>query len=145
MYKAQDNVWRNTRYNGNYNFSLTAGKEFTLSEKRKKRIIGINIKTLYAGGLRNTPVNVAESIARGEAVYYQDQAYTQKNKDYYRIDVRFSLKRNYKKLTSTVALDIQNVTNRQNVGGTYFDVAKGSVKTWYQTPLIPILSYRLEF
>lgn len=145
MYKAQDNVWRNTRYNGNYNFSLTAGKEFTLSEKRKKRIIGINIKTLYAGGLRNTPVNVAESIARGEAVYYQDQAYTQKNKDYYRIDVRFSLKRNYKKLTSTVALDIQNVTNRQNVGGTYFDVAKGTVKTWYQTPLIPILSYRLEF
>jgi hypothetical protein len=104
-----------------------------------------NVKALYAGGMRNTPINVAESVNRGEPVYYEDQAYTQKNKDYYRIDVRFSLKRNYKKLTSTVALDIQNVTNRQNIGGTYFDIGKGVVKTWYQTPLIPILSYRLEF
>jgi hypothetical protein len=144
-YKTQDNVWRNTRYNGNYNVAFTSGKEWTLSEKRKGRVIGINIKALYAGGMRNTPINVAESVNRGEPVYYEDQAYTQKNKDYYRIDVRFSLKRNYKKLTSTVALDIQNVTNRQNIGGTYFDIGKGVVKTWYQTPLIPILSYRLEF
>jgi hypothetical protein len=144
-YKTQDNVWRNTRYNGNYNMAFTSGKEWTLSEKRKGRVIGINIKALYAGGMRNTPINVAESVNRGEPVYYEDQAYTQKNKDYYRIDVRFSLKRNYKKLTSTVALDIQNVTNRQNIGGTYFDIGKGVVKTWYQTPLIPILSYRLEF
>ncbi len=144
-YKTQDNVWRNTRYNGNYNVAFTSGKEWTLSEKRKGRVIGINIKALYAGVMRNTPINVAESVNRGEPVYYEDQAYTQKNKDYYRIDVRFSLKRNYKKLTSTVALDIQNVTNRQNIGGTYFDIGKGVVKTWYQTPLIPILSYRLEF
>ncbi len=144
-YKTQDNVWRNTRYNGNYNVAFTSGKEWTLSEKRKGRVIGINIKALYAGGMRNTPINVAESVNRGEPVYYEDQAYTQKNKDYYRIDVRFSLKRNYKKLTSTVALDIQNVTNRQNIGGTYFDIGKGVVKTWYQTPLIPVLSYRLEF
>ncbi len=144
-YKTQDNVWRNTRYNGNYNMAFTSGKEWTLSEKRKGRVIGINIKALYAGGMCNTPINVAESVNRGEPVYYEDQAYTQKNKDYYRIDVRFSLKRNYKKLTSTVALDIQNVTNRQNIGGTYFDIGKGVVKTWYQTPLIPILSYRLEF
>lgn len=144
-YKTQDNVWRNTRYNGNYNMAFTSGKEWTLSEKRKGRVIGINIKALYAGGLRNTPINVTESISRGEPVYYEGQAYTQKNKDYYRIDVRISLKRNYKKLTSTVALDIQNTTNRQNIGGTYFDVGKGIVKTWYQSPLIPILSYRLEF
>ena len=144
-YKTQDNVWRNTRYNGNYNMAFTSGKEWTLSEKRKGRVIGINIKALYAGGLRNTPINVTESISRGEPVYYEGQAYTQKNKDYYRIDVRISLKRNYKKLTSTVALDIQNTTNRQNIGGTYFDVGKGIVKTWYQSPLLPILSYRLEF
>lgn len=144
-YKAQDNVWRNTRYNGNYNMAFTAGKEWTLSEKRKGRIIGINIKALYAGGMRNTPINVAESVSRGEVVYYEDKAYTEQNKNYYRIDVRFSLKRNWKKATGTLALDIQNVTNRENVGGTYFDVSKGEVKTWYQTPLIPVLSYRLEF
>lgn len=144
-YKAQDNVWRNTRYNGNYNMALTAGKEWTLSAKRKSRVIGVNIKALYAGGLRNTPINVTESVSRGEVVYYEDKAFSDKNKDYYRIDVRFSIKRNWKKATGTLALDIQNVTNRQNIGGTYFDAAKGEVKTWYQTPLIPVLSYRIEF
>ncbi len=141
-YKAANGKWYNTRFNGNYNASFTAGKEFTLSEKNT---IGINIKALYAGGLRNTPINVTESVARGEVVYYENQAFTQKNKDYYRIDVRVSYKHNYKKATGTLALDIQNVTNRQNVGGTYFDVKAGQSKTWYQTPLIPILSYRIEF
>lgn len=144
-YKANSNKWFNTRYNGNYNASFTAGKEFTLSEKRKGRVIGINIKALYAGGLRNTPINVAESVNRGEVVYYEEQAFTEKNKDYMRIDVRVSLKRNWKKATGTLALDIQNVTSRQNVGGTYFDIASGTKKTWYQQPLLPILSYRLEF
>jgi hypothetical protein len=65
--------------------------------------------------------------------------------DYFRLDIRFSLKRNYEKLTTTLALDIQNTTNRQNVGGQYFDDKTGDVKYWYQTSLIPIISYRLEF
>lgn len=144
-YKALDGKWHSTRFNGNYNFSFTAGKEFVLSEKRKGRVIGINVKALYAGGLRNTPINVTESVSRGEVVYYEDRAYTEKNKDYYRIDVRVSLKRNWKKATGTLALDIQNVTNRQNIGGTYFDLKTATVKNWVQSPLIPVLSYRLEF
>lgn len=141
-YQSANGTWHNTRYNGNYNGCLTAGKEFTFNEKR---VLGINIKAIYAGGLRNTPINITESVARGEAVYYQDKAFTEKNPDYFRLDVRISYKRNWKKATGTIALDIQNTTNRQNIGGTYFDANKGTVNKWYQTPLIPVLSYRLEF
>jgi len=141
-YQAANGNWYNTRYNGNYNGAFTAGKEFVFNEKRT---LGINIKALYAGGLRNMPINIGESVARGETVYYEEKAFTEKNKDYFRIDVRVSYKRNYKKATGTVALDIQNVTSRENIGGSYFDVNAGAVKNWYQTPLIPVLSYRLEF
>ena len=49
-YKGSDDQWYNTRYNGNFTTSLTAGKEFTIS-KRKNRVMGIHIKTIYAGGL----------------------------------------------------------------------------------------------
>lgn len=141
-YQSANGKWYNTRYNGNYNACLTAGKEFTFNEKH---ILGVNIKAIYAGGLRNTPINVAESVARGETVLYEDKAFTEKNPDYFRLDVRISYKRNWKKATGIVAIDIQNATNRQNIGGTFFDVNKGTVNKWYQTPLIPVLSYRLEF
>jgi hypothetical protein len=44
-----------------------------------------------------------------------------------------------------LSLDIQNATNRQNIYGKYFDPLTGKTKTAYQTSLIPILSYKLEF
>lgn len=144
-FKAADGIWYNTRFNGNMALSFTSGKEWALSKKENARILGLNIKTIYAGGLRETPIKEKESIASGTAVYDLGRTYEEKLPDYFRTDLRISLKRNYKKATGTVALDIQNVSNRGNVGGRYYDKASGQVKTWKQAPLIPVISYRLEF
>ncbi len=144
-YKAANDVWYNTRFNTNYAVTFTAGKEWTLSEKRKSRIIGFNIKSIYVGGYRYTPIDLPASVAAGDAKFETAKTFESKNPDYYRLDIRVSVKRNFKKVTSTLALDIQNTTNRKNVGGQYFDMKTGSVKYWYQTPLLPLLSYRLEF
>jgi len=144
-YKAANDVWYNTRFNTNYAVTFTAGKEWTLSEKRKSRIIGFNIKSIYVGGYRYTPIDLPASVAAGQAKFETKKTFENKNPDYYRLDIRVSVKRNFKKVTSTLALDIQNTTNRKNVGGQYFDMKTGSVKYWYQTPLLPLLSYRLEF
>lgn len=144
-YQAADGKWYNTRFNTNYASSFTLGKEWTLSEKRKNRIIGVNIKSMFVGGLRYTPVDLQASIASGETVTDNTRTYEEKVPDYFRLDIRVSMKRNFKNLTSTLALDIQNTTNRKNVGGQYFDVKAASVKYWHQAPLIPVLSYRLEF
>jgi hypothetical protein len=48
-------------------------------------------------------------------------------------------------MTSTLSLDIQNVSNRQNLYGTYFDPIKGGVTNRYQTGIIPVLNYKIEF
>jgi hypothetical protein len=144
-YKAANDVWYNTRFNTNYAVTFTAGKEWTLSEKRKNRVIGFNIKSIYVGGYRYTPIDLPASIAAGDAKFQTEKTFENKNPDYYRLDIRISVKRNYKHVTSTLALDIQNTTNRKNVGGQYFDLKTGSVKYWYQTPLLPLLSYRIEF
>lgn len=144
-FKAADGNWYNTRFNGNMALSFTSGKEWALSKKENAKILGVNMKTIYAGGLRETPIKEKESIAAGNAVYDFSRAYEEKLPDYFRTDLRISLKRNYRKATGTVALDIQNVSNRGNVGGRYYDKASGKVKTWKQAPLIPIISYRLEF
>ncbi|MDP1799891.1 MAG: TonB-dependent receptor, partial [Bacteroidota bacterium] len=144
-YKAANNVWYNTRFNTNYAVTFTAGKEWILSEKRKNRVIGFNIKSIYVGGYRYTPIDLPASLAAGQTKFNTEKTFENKNPDYYRLDIRISVKRNYKHVTSTLALDIQNTTNRKNVGGQYFDLKTGSVKYWYQTPLLPLLSYRLEF
>ncbi len=144
-YQAANGQWYNTRFNTNYALSITAGKEWTLSEKRKNRVIGVNLKSVYTGGMRYTPINLNASVAQGETVWDDSKTFENKNPDYYRLDIRVSLKRNYKKVTGTVALDIQNTINRKNIGGQYFDTNTGEIKYWYQSPMIPILSYRLEF
>ncbi|HLP13297.1 MAG TPA: TonB-dependent receptor [Flavobacteriales bacterium] len=144
-YKGNDGEIYNTRFNTNYSFSLTAGKEWQLSEKRKKRVIGINTKTIYTGGFRQTPVDVAATEASGQYVLETSKAYSEKMPAYFRPDIGISLKRNYKKLTATLSLDIQNVINRQNVAGRYYDMEAKQLKYYYGTGIIPILSYRLQF
>lgn len=144
-YEAANKKWYNTRFNTNYATTFTAGKEWQLSEKRKGRVLGVNGKLVYVGGFRTSPINLAESISKNETVYDESRPFTLQNKDYFRLDVRISIKRNYSKLTSTLSLDLQNATNNENIGGQRFDKKTGTVKNFYQTGLIPVLAYRIEF
>lgn len=142
-YTAKDGVERNTRFNGNYITSLTTGKEFV--NTKKSRTFGINLKTIYAGGYRNTPVDIARSQQLGHTVLDEKSAYSVQNPAYFRTDLRLSIKWNRKHLTSTLSLDIQNLTNRENVFSTYYDVAAGQMVNSYQTGFIPVLNYKVEF
>ncbi|HEY5823484.1 MAG TPA: TonB-dependent receptor [Cyclobacteriaceae bacterium] len=141
-YKALDGIWRNSRYNGKHAMSLTAGKDFNW---KKNRTFGVNIRTIWSGGFRTTPIDIEKSMELGETKRIESLAFTQQLPDYFRTDLRLSLKRNHAKSTTTLALDIQNVTNHQNLGGRYFDPQTGTVKSWYQLSLLPVLSYRIEF
>ena len=144
-YRANDGKWRNTLYNGNYTFTFTGGKEIPTGSKFKNRIIGLNVKMIYAGGLRTTPIDLEKSISEQSTYYFEKQAFTGQIPAYFRTDIRISMKRNRPKATHIFSLDVQNVTNRKNIFGDFFDAKTGKVKTYYQTPLIPVLGYRIEF
>lgn len=144
-YRANDNKWRNTRYNGGYNFTFTSGKEIKTGPRFKNRVIGVNIKVMYSGGQRQSPVDVEASRALGETVYDNNNAFTVQQPDYFRMDVRFSMKRNRPHSTHTLSLDLQNSTNHKNIWAQFYDPLTDKVKTFYQTPLIPVLSYKIEF
>ena len=105
----------------------------------------MNIKTIWAGGQRITPIDLEQSKLKDEAVYVDGLAFTQQNPNYFRTDLRVSIKKNRTKSTSIWSLDFQNVSNNKNVGGNYYDAETQTVKTWYQAPLIPVLSYKIEF
>jgi len=142
-YTTLDGIERNTRFNGRYASNIVAGKDFVSKDGR--RTIGINIKTVYTGGFRQTPIDLASSQQEGYTVYYDKQAFEDQLPAYFRTDLRFSIAWNKKHVTNTISLDIQNISNRQNIYGYYYDQTKQKVITGYQTGLIPILNYKVEF
>lgn len=144
-YTGADGVQRDTRFNGNYAFSLTGGKEIPWNRNNKQRVVGINLRANYLGGLRTTPIDEAASREQQTTVFIDDQAFTNKLPDYFKLDLRFSLRKNTDRYTSVWSLDLQNALNQQNVAFQYFDTVEGAIVTKYQLGLIPILTYRVEF
>jgi hypothetical protein len=143
-YTAANGVEYNTRFNGNFVANLTAGKEIKVG-RRKTNLIGLNTRVIWAGGKRYTPINLEASQAAGEAVYYQDKTFSEQAPNYYRADIRVSYRKNNPKASHIISLDIQNVSNRLNVYSKYYDEDKAEISTSYQTGLIPVLNYRIEF
>ncbi|MBK9337964.1 MAG: TonB-dependent receptor [Lewinellaceae bacterium] len=144
-YQGSDAVWRSTRFNSNFVNSLVTGKEWNWNRGRKNRTFGINLKLTAMGGLRETPIDLAASIGQGKTVRDENRAFEERMPNYFRLDTGFKIKRNYERLTTTLGLDIQNTTNRENIFGRYYDDKSQTIKYWYQAPLIPVLSYRVEF
>ncbi len=142
-YTAADGIERDTRYNGGFINSIIAGKEFITENKR--RTFGINLKIIYAGGYRTTPIDLERSMQTGNTEFKEKLAFTLQNPNYFRSDLRLSMKWNRHNRTNTLSLDIQNLSNRENVYGEYFDIWKGTVKTAYQNGIIPVLNYKVEF
>lgn len=142
-YTAADGVERNTRFNGNHLTNFTGGKEFVL--RNGKKTVGLNIKLIYAGGFRTTPIDLRSSEEKGYTVYNEKEAYSLQNSAYFRTDIGVSMKWNRTRRTNTLSLDIQNVTNRQNLYGQHFDPYKGRIDNSYQVGLIPVLNYKVEF
>jgi hypothetical protein len=142
-YTAADGIERSTRYNGGIASTLTMGKEFVHPGNR--RSFAANIKIIYAGGFRDTPLDEEATLELGYAKYRDADAFTIQNPAYFRTDLRLSMKWNARKMTSVLSLDFQNLTNRKNVYSKYYDSVKGEITTAYQAGLIPVLAYRIEF
>jgi hypothetical protein len=143
-YTGRDGIERNTRFNGNYVQNVLAGKEWKVG-KNKTNIFAANIKLLASGGNRVTPFDIEKSRAAGKPIRDWKKNYSEQLPGYFRTDIRISYTKNRKRTTSTISLDIQNVTNRLNAFDQYYDVKRDKLVLTEQTGLIPILNYRLEF
>ncbi|MEM0996340.1 MAG: TonB-dependent receptor [Bacteroidota bacterium] len=146
LYTAGDGVERASRFDGRFATVTSGGYEWSReSRKGKQQIFGINARVVYRGGLREMPIDLAASRQAARTVYDDAQGFTEQLPDYFRVDVRFTFKRNRPGYTSTLGIDLQNVTNAQNIGWRFYDARFDSVLTRLQLGLIPLLSYRMEF
>lgn len=145
-YTGSDGIKRDTRYNGNYTFNLTGGKEWTKNKDNgKQRIWGVNLRLVSLGGFRETPIDVAASQEAQRTIYVPGQAFDLQQDGFFRADLRIYLRKNKPGRSSMLILDIQNATNQENPAFRYFDSYTGTVVQKNQLGIIPILSYRWTF
>ncbi len=143
-FKTPTMSWTNTRFNTQNSLLLTLGKEWKVG-KDSRNVLGVNIKNVWVGGQWDTPVDLQASRAAGKEVRLENEAFTIKLKDFYKLDVGFKYKINKANRTATWSLDFMNATNHENIGGVYYDVFHNEVRNWTMMPLVPVLSYKLDF
>ena len=143
-YRALDGVWRSTAYDVGYVMNLLGGKEFIFG-KKKNNVFGINLKLIWRGGQRYTPVDLNASIAANETVYQNTNAFSQKFPDYIRMDGGVYIRRDLKKYAWTFSIDIQNFINRQNVEDEIYNPLTRSVVIEKNLGIIPVFAWKIEF
>lgn len=144
-YTASDGIERNTAFNGRYVYNILGGKEWKIgSDKRNK--ICIDLKLTNAGGRAYTPIDLSTSQVTGHNVL-SSNAYSDFYTDYFRMDfkVGFTFNSLAKKISHSISLDLQNVTNNENVFSQEYDDRSRSIKTTYQLGFFPNIIYKLQF
>jgi hypothetical protein len=137
----QGTRYLDSRFNGKFTSSLLGGKEW----KKTNKSFGIHARVLYTGGLRQATIDQVTSKIVGTTVLDYTQGYSIQLPNYFRSDLRVSWRKNKPGYTRTLSLDIQNLTNQQNVAYLYYDTYLKQVRTKYQVGIIPVLAYRVEF
>jgi hypothetical protein len=145
FYTPKDGVEYQSAFDGNYVFNLLGGKEFSVGKAEKNKTLFINTKLAYIGGARYTPIDLDASIALGDAVRNESNPFSAKGDDVLKLDLAIGLRRNKKRTTTEFKIDIQNVTNNAAIVNEYYDHATESIVISNQLPLLPVISYKINF
>ncbi|MEM6804415.1 MAG: TonB-dependent receptor [Bacteroidota bacterium] len=145
LYTAQDGIRRNSTFDGNYVANFLGGKEFNMGKLKKNRVFFVNAKVALIGGQRYTPIDLEKSRELGITFRDESRPFSVKGDDIFKADLAIGIRRNRKKTTTELKLDIQNVSNNQAVIREYYEHTTGEIEVGYQLPLLPVISYRINF
>ncbi len=141
-YRGYDGILRNSAFNSNYVINALAGYEFRVGNQNR---LAFDLKGVYAGGRRNTPIDIEESQLESRTEYDWSQAYQNQFDPYFSLDLRISFKMNLKKLDQEWALEIKNLTDNKNVFQQTYDPVENRIKVDYQQGFFPVILYRIRF
>lgn len=144
LFRTRDMKWRNTVFNNTFASTILFGKEFALG-KQKQHFLVLNTRWVTRGGNRYTPIDLAASIQQHTTVSLSDQTYEPRLPDYRRLDFGISYKINRAGATWQLSADIQNVLNRKNPVQQRYDNQTQSLYYNYALPLLPVLSFKVDF
>jgi Carboxypeptidase regulatory-like domain len=136
-YQLLDTDKKPSRFDNGFVFNLLAGKEWQIG----KSLFNVNVKNTWAGGIRVYPLN----IVNNNPVYDNSKGYSSHLPNFYRLDLKFNYTLNFKKTTSTLSIDINNITNRANPLTQIYNPITKKIEIINQLGLLPVLNYRVNF
>lgn len=144
-YTGSDGVERNTAFNGKYVFNALAGKEWKIGSAKRNKF-STDVKFTNAGGRAYTPIDLVASNAIGRE-QLSINAYSSFYDTYYRIDLKagYTMNSGKRKISHTLSLDLQNVTNHKNIFSEQYDDRTQGIKKTYQLGFFPNLVYKFQF
>ena len=148
-YKGSDGVERNTDFNGNFACNMLVGSEYNIGKKKRTTLIS-GLKITWAGGRRYGPVDIEASKKIQEVIFADATRNSLQFRNYFRTDLKIGFRRNNKRVTHEVALDLVNIFGTKNLLGlTYSPDPKNPSATplreEYQLGFLPLFYYRIDF
>jgi hypothetical protein len=148
-YKGSNGKEFNTAFNNNFVVNGLIGKEFILGKNnpKAKRSLSIDLKTMFAGGKRNTPwiAVLNPATQEYEQQWDYDKAFSKKLTNYSKTDLKISFRSNKKGVTQEWAIEITNLLNNDNIQGESFNKYTGLAEEVLQTPFMMIPQWRIIF
>lgn len=142
LYTGYNGNEHSTAFDNRYVFNALGGYEIPLKQTWR---LNFDLKGIYAGGKPYTPIDEQKTIAQNSPEYLYDQSYALQHKNYFRIDLKISFRMTIGKSDHEYALEIQNVTNHQNVFQQVWDPVNHQMKIDYQQGFFPMFMYRVYF
>ncbi len=141
-YKGSDGILRNTAFNSNFIVNGLMGREFKLNNKLT---LAFDTRISYAGGNRYTPIDLDASRQSGNEVRPEENEFAAQHPDYFRMDFKTTVRINGQKIAQEWSVDLQNVTNKQNIFTQTYNPRTGGIFSTYQIGLFPVVQYRVLF
>ncbi|MDD4776994.1 MAG: TonB-dependent receptor [Fermentimonas sp.] len=142
-YKGGDNIWHNTRYNGNYVANALFGKEFFFKENN--RVLDFNIRLSVSGGERYTPALKDETESQKRIIEDESRAYENQFPAMVYLDFGLNYRINHKKASSLFSVNIKNLAGTPVYEGIDYNLKTGEIQISQSTFILPVLSYKIEF
>jgi hypothetical protein len=145
-YKGSDGVERASTFNNRIVLNVLAGREWKIGRDGKNAFT-VDLKVANAGGRYYTPVDIPASVAAGVEKLDESKYNAERLPSYFRADLRFGFRLNNakRKISHTIFIDLQNVSNRENVFTQRYNQVLKQVGTLNQIGFFPDLMYRLQF
>ncbi len=145
-YTGSDGTDRSTAFNNRYVANLLAGREWAIGKAKRNRFM-LNGRVTTSGGQYYSPVDLEASREFDTDIRSEELAFTERYDPYFRVDFKFGFQFNSKgkKFSQSFFVDLQNVTNRENVFQQRYNSVTGQVNTVYQAGFFPDIQYRVQF
>jgi hypothetical protein len=143
-YKADDKIWRNSRFDKEFVANFLVGKEFFIGQS-KTNLLGINARLNMIGGNRTTPILQEESNAARRAIYDESRLFEEKEPFSNFLNLTITYRKNRNRYSSVWALQVNNLLGTPQNREYVYNYKNQQVEMLQDVFVLPGISYKIEF